>query len=293
MARSDLTAPFIAARPRENRNVSTAWLWVQGPAPKLLYQMTNFTNGPRHWCEISSVESMSCFPKEFICCPAESRAWLQKYRAGFCSSAAAWVEQCWPRVALSAGVRWKIWVNLEGWYVAFSETDSFALSISPGNRDQTLSVPAAPQVTHLLHTSGARAEHQQSEQLGSMKYPGEIQRPMHGDASTRRPLLGKWGRSCGWAKEGSVGSLQSCAGRFNPFLGQSVQGWAASAGGRWVVVRWLQAELEVIARGLSPLQESSAGALHVSPCELPLTESKRTGWDFFFYYRQQTGTLLL
>lgn len=51
------------------------------------------------------------------------------------------------------------------------------------------------------------------------------------------------------------------------------------------MVRWLQAELEIITRGLSPLQESSAVVVHASPCELPLPDSKGAGWDFFSYYQ--------
>lgn len=220
MVCSDPTAPFIAAWPGENRNVSVVRPWMWGPAPKLLHQMTNFTNGPRHWCEVSSAEGMSCFPKELICCPAEGRPRLQKYRAGFCSSTAAWVERCWPRVPLPAGVRWKIGDNLWGWCLALSETESFAGLLSPGNRDQTLAVPAAPRIARLLHASGARAEHHQAETRNT---PGRSR-----GWGTAVPLPGMGGRSCGWAEEESAGSLQSCAP-------QPVHGWAAGAGGgeRW------------------------------------------------------------
>lgn len=60
------------------------------------------------------------------------------------------------------------------------------------------------------------------------------------------------------------------------------------------MVRQRQAELEIIPRILSSLQENSAVVLHVFPCELPLPESKGAGWDFFLLLpRQQAGTLLL
>lgn len=68
--------------------------------------------------------------------------------------------------------------------------------------------------------------------------------------------------------------------------------------GRWwgrAVVGGLRAEPEVIARGLFPLQESSAVLLPASPRELPLnSEAKGLAGVFFLLLpRQQTGPLLL
>jgi len=68
-----------------------------------------------------------------------------------------------------------------------------------------LPAPAAPQSTHLLHVSGTRAEHQQREHPGSTEYPGEIQRPMHGDASAHRPLPGT--RVKPWMGGGGIGGF--------------------------------------------------------------------------------------
>lgn len=95
-------------------------------------------------------------------------------------------------------------------------------------------VPAAPQITHFLHVSGARAS---------------AERPREHKISHDDPVAKAWQCWCSAAFAGEVGkkrqvsgrgivgSLQSCAGRFSPFLCQFMDGWAVSMGGHSMILK--------------------------------------------------------